>query len=122
VADQRREHPRAPVRLEIRYQRTNAFIADYARNISKGGVFVETESPFNPGTVFEFQLSLPENTLHLMGKVKWVERVKTAGMLGMGIEFVFHDPDARTAFEAMVEKLIVENLGQAVYEKLVEKA
>ena len=101
----------------------NAFIADYSRNISKGGIFVETESPFNPGTVFDFQLSLPqhERSLHLRGRVKWVERANTAGMLGMGIEFLWDDADARADFEKLVGDMIVENLGQAVYEKLVEK-
>jgi type IV pilus assembly protein PilZ len=123
VSEQRREHPRAPVQLKIVYQRMNAFIADYARNVSRGGVFVETEYPFNPGTVFDFHVSLPSRaeTLRLRGVVKWVQRAKTAGMLGMGIEFLWEDGVERAGFDALVEELIVENLGQAVYEKLVEK-
>ena len=106
------------------YQRTNAFIADYSRNISKGGVFVESESPFNPGTIFEFHLKLPghDDAIRLRGKVKWVQRVETEGMLGMGIQFLWDDPTAQAEFEQIVEDLVVENLGQAVYEKLVEKA
>jgi type IV pilus assembly protein PilZ len=106
------------------YQRTNAFIADWARNISKGGIFVETESPFNPGTVFDFQLALPgrEDRLRLSGKVKWIQRVATEGLLGMGIQFVWNDRAEQAAFEKTVEELVVENLGQAVYEKLVKRA
>ncbi len=117
-------HPRAPVLLKIVYQRMNAFIADYSRNISKGGIFVETEYPFDPGTIFDFHVSLPERpeALRLRGRVKWVQRATTAGMLGMGIEFMWDDGPSREGFEKLVEELIVENLGQAVYEKLVERA
>ncbi len=101
----------------------NAFIADWSRNLSKGGVFVETEYPFNPGTVFDFHVTIPgrNEALRLRGVVKWVQRAKTAGMLGMGIEFLWEDQQARAAFEELVEKMVKEHLGDAVYAKLLEK-
>lgn len=100
----------------------NAFIADYSRNISRGGIFVETESPFDPGTLFDFHVSLPSRpeALRLRGRVKWVRRASTEGMLGMGIEFVWEDDAAKVRFEQMMEDLIVESLGPGVYERLTE--
>ena len=35
-----REFPRESIELVVRYQRLNAFFADYVKNISRGGTFV----------------------------------------------------------------------------------
>src|SRR5687767_10899495 len=94
---QTRAHPRAPIELRVAYQRMNAFLADYTRDISKGGVFIKTTTPFPIGTEFDFHISLPKRPegILLKGRVVWVDdgkdpegASKGAGA-GMGIQFVW---------------------------------
>src|SRR5512137_2613256 len=40
--EDRREHARTAVELQVAYEKLNAFFADYTKNISKGGTFIPT--------------------------------------------------------------------------------
>ncbi len=105
-----RRHPRAPIQLEVRYQRLNSFFAEYTRNISRGGLFVRTDRPLPVGTAFLFRLSLPGRAepLEVSGEV-----VHAGGGAepGMGIRFVWPDAAAREAFEREVQQLLEDSLG-----------
>jgi type IV pilus assembly protein PilZ len=107
-----RRHPRAPIELEVRYQRLNSFFADYTRNVSKGGLFVKTERALPVGTRFLFRLALPggAGALELSGEVVHADPQGDAP--GMGLRFVWDDDAARAAFEARVEALMAESLGE----------
>ena len=47
---------RAPIELKVDYKKLNTFIADYTKNISKGGTFIKTDRPLKVGTEFVFKL------------------------------------------------------------------
>ena len=108
---EQRRHPRAPIPLEVRYQRLNSFFADYAKNVSKGGLFVKTDRALRVGTRFVFQLVLPGGAepLQLEGEV--VHDRAHEGDPGMGIRFVWPDAAARESFESLVERLMTGSLG-----------
>jgi type IV pilus assembly protein PilZ len=114
-----RAHPRAPIELKVRYQRMNAFLADYTRDISKGGIFIKTSEPLEVGTEFEFEVSLPkrEEPIRLRGRVQWVPSDGS----GMGIQFLWKDYDERLAFEKVVEELMIATLGEPIYRQLIER-
>lgn len=121
-----RLHPRAPLELEVVYERVNAFIADYTRDISKGGLFVRTDRPLAVGTTIQFRVKLPRRVepLPLIGEVVWRrEGVSASGGArpGMGIKFIWHEEAARRAFEAEVESLMIDTLGEPLYRKLLDK-
>ncbi len=125
-AEQRR-HPRADLKLEVRYQRLNAFIADYTHNLSKGGTFIRTEDPLALGDSLEFELHVPKHDapLTLHGRVVWVTSVENAtndAPAGMGLEFVWSDEEERAAFEAGVGGLIEAALGPKLREDLAKKS
>ncbi len=71
--------------------------ADPVRNVSLGGVFVETPSPFEIGREVEFEIQVPgyADRVRVRGVVRWLEEGK-----GMGIEFLELGPggDAITGF------------------------
>lgn len=127
----RREHPRGAIELKVEYKRLNTFFADYTRNISKGGTFIKTTKPLDVGTIFVFRLAIPsfEETLDLRGEVRWVVRegepppegVDPDHEPGMGIRFIFDDDEERRAIERVVEKMMVDSLGQLLYSKLLGK-
>lgn len=117
-----REHARMPIELEVHYKKLNNFFADYTRNISKGGTFIDTKNPLPAGTRFLFKLSAPGcgEPFQIAGEVVRAE----AGSrdTGMAIRFTWSDPAAQTSFEQAVEKLMADSLGPLVAAGLLEAA
>lgn len=121
----RRQHHREPIELKVEYRRLNAFFADYARNISKGGTFIATDKPLPIGTDFVFKLFIPtlDRPLELRGQVKWIAEEPAppaASEPGMGIKFLYDNDRQREVMERIVEKLMVDSLGQLLYSKLMQ--
>lgn len=124
--DDRRNHPRAPIELKVEYRRLNTFFADYTRNISRGGTFIKTDTPLPIDTEFIFKLKIPSLTapITLKGKVKWVVETQSAteeSPAGMGIKFIYADQSERDLVENKVERLMIDSLGQHLYQKLLKK-
>ncbi len=120
----RRINDRAPIELKVGYKRLNTFFSDYTQNISRGGTFIGTERPMPVGTVFMFTLGVPgmQEPLSLRGKVIWVTDpadASPANPAGMGIEFQYEDDAERHAKESAVERLLVEQFGERLAEKLL---
>lgn len=122
--DDRRRATRESIELVVRYQRVNAFFADYAKNISRGGTFVATAEPLPPNTEFVLSLAVPEleEPLQLRAKVMWTTAPEVASKVhpaGMGIQFQYRDAEERSRVEALVERLIIDQLGQRHADRLL---
>ena len=129
-AEDRREHARAPIELKVEYKKLNTFFADYTKNICKGGTFIKTRKPLDIGTEFVFKLQVPrlEQPLALRGEVKWVvregeppppEAEEDDHEPGMGIRFLYSSDAERREIEGVVERLMIDSLGQLLYSKLM---
>jgi type IV pilus assembly protein PilZ len=127
----RRDDPRSPIELKVEYKRLNTFFSDYTKNISRGGTFIKTNRPLDIGTEFLFKLFVPqlEGPLCIHGQVQWVisEADAAAGVgghdhPGMGIRFVYREGARREDIERVVEKLMVDSLGQRLYSRLMAHA
>jgi type IV pilus assembly protein PilZ len=126
-----RVHVRAPIELKVEYKKLNTFIADYTKNISKGGTFIKTDRPLKIGTEFVFKLFVPSRSdpFTLRGSVAWIHSADTppppsiqpVPERGMGIRFLYADDGQKRAFEVVVEDLIKESLGDIVFKKLMER-
>lgn len=117
-------HARAPIELKVEYRRLNTFLADYTKNISRGGTFIGTERPLPIGTEFVFALVVPSlaEPLRLRGRVMWTvlpEDASRANPAGMGIEFLYQDDAERHEKEAAVERLLTRELGELLATKLL---
>lgn len=81
----------------------------WMRDISKGGLFVETRTPPPPGTQIEVQLETPAGVISLRGTVVHVLSEAMAagfgGEPGVGVQFLDLDPSTRDAIQAYVEGL-----------------
>lgn len=129
ASDDRRIEVRAPIALKVEYKRLNSFFADYTRNISRGGTFIRTHNPLPIGTAFVFELTIPnlEDALRIRGKVQWTVKEEEAAAqddaeAGMGIGFVYGSEAERERIERVVDTLMVESLGQVIFEKLMKRA
>jgi len=122
----RRGNNRSAIELNVEYKRLNTFFADYTRNISKGGTFIRTERPLDVATEFVFALTIRglAEPLRLRGRVKWIvspEGATPTSPAGMGIEFQYANDAERRATEAIVEKLMADELGESLAARLLGK-
>lgn len=74
-------------------------------NISMGGVFIETATPFESGTLVELDFSLPRSAerVHARGVVRWSGRDRN-GPMGMGIEFLEVTYPARDSLKGYLDR------------------
>jgi type IV pilus assembly protein PilZ len=112
---QRREHPRFPIRLAVRYPSARSLLGDYTRSISKGGVAIDSERNLDIGTEFVFEMSSPElpEPVEVHGKVVWTRPAGTPGKFTLGIQYAFEDADRRERLEKVIESI----LGEQIYER-----
>src|SRR5688572_25461880 len=84
-----RRDPRLPISLRVQYRTQGAFLVAYSVNLSKGGIFLETQRPLEIGARVSLAFQVPGlGALEVEGIVAWV-RVGSADGLpdGMGVQF-----------------------------------
>jgi len=95
--------------LLVAYRTVGGFITDWAVNISRGGMFINTRDPKPVGSMVRLIVSLPDSAFpfDLTGKVIRVQEYDGTGdqMPGMAIEFVDVDEEKRARLERFVERL-----------------
>lgn len=118
---QRRGAPRAPIEIRVEYRRLNAFIADYTRDLARDGLFIATERPLAEGERALFSLHVPKlpSPLSFDGVVRRVVPPGGDEPAGMGVELLFADDEERLALRHVVDGLMIEHLGMALYERMM---
>jgi len=103
---------RLPLRLRVRYVTLDQFLIDYNENIRKGGSFVCTEKPLQPGARLHLELEVAGVPvfIKLRGRVAWVNDPNGKWHRrdlppGMGVLFIFPDETSRLLLEKLVERL-----------------
>ncbi len=118
MSEHKRVRPRVPIEIRVEYKRVNAFISDFTRDISGTGLFIRTEHPLEIGTECLFTLQVPGlQAITLRGVVR--RAVAEGEELGMGVELLFDDDAEKQALTDVVDSLMVEHLGNALYQRLV---
>src|SRR5215472_18732072 len=99
-----RRQPRLPITLEVSYRTAGAFLVSYSMNLSKGGIFLETQTPLEPGEHVSLKFDVPgEGPLEVEGVVAWVRSNDPSGLPnGMGIQFAELDARYGSVIDEMV--------------------
>src|SRR6186997_1370535 len=76
MAEDTRKDPRAKVlSMTVRYKSATVdeFIENHSHDVSRGGIFIKTASPFPPGTLLKFEIRIQEEQAVLagVGRVVW---------------------------------------------------
>jgi len=104
-----RQSTRLEHELLVAYRTVDGFITDWAVNISRGGLFINTRKPLAVGTTVRLIISLPDAAFpfDLTGRVARVHELEHHGhqVPGMGIEFVDVDDEKRLRIETFVQRL-----------------
>ena len=113
---QRRAFPRIPLRAKVRmeFAEQRCFLAEWAVNLSPGGMFVRSEASLAPGQRFEFEANLARKGPRFCGKgqVLWVRRQWDGNTRppGFAVRFTEIEEGGRRAIERLAEVF----LGQGV--------
>ncbi len=81
-----RRQPRIPIRLKVSYRTAGAFLVSYSVNLSKGGIFIETEEPLAIGETVVLSFEVPgAGELTVESTVTWVRPETEIDALGDGL-------------------------------------
>jgi uncharacterized protein (TIGR02266 family) len=107
--DTRKDRRVKIVSLNVRYKSATVdeFIENHAHDVSRGGIYIKTGSPFPPGTLLKFEIRLVSDQALItgVGRVVW-KRDATQGTgdrpAGMGVKFIKIDDPSKTVIEKLV--------------------
>src|SRR5579862_9571798 len=112
--DTRKDKRAKVVSLNVRYKSATVdeFIENHSHDVSKGGIFVKTATPFAPGTLLKFEIRLAgdKSVISGVGRVVWKREASSAGEgrpAGMGVKFIKIDDASR----AIIDRLIAHDPG-----------
>lgn len=104
-----RQSERLQHELLVAYRTVDGFITDWAVNISRGGLFINTRKPLTVGTTVKLIVSLPDAAFpfDITGRVARVHAMDAEPhqVPGMGIEFTDVDEEKKKRIEAFVLRL-----------------
>src|SRR5687767_11817687 len=115
MAQDTRKDPRAKVlTMTVRYKSATVdeFIEHHSHDVSRGGIFIKTPSPFLPGTLLKFEIRIADDKAMLqgVGRVVWKRDAAGSGPdkpAGMGVKFIKVDEASRT----LIDRLVVSKGG-----------
>ncbi len=107
--DNKRKALRLHHEIPVAYRTVGSFLTDWATNISRGGLFINTRKPLPVGTDVKILVQLPGTAFpyQLEGRVTRVTEFDNhANMVpGMGVEFTSVDEAKRREIDAFVARL-----------------
>lgn len=116
ASEEKRKHPRAPIRTEItcyktpdEIQRGTGMIIFFSRDISVGGIFIDTSISLDIRSTIYLKFQLPNSPRNIIaqGKVVRINKGDTPEQMnGIGIEFEYLDSDDRKSIADYVKQTI----------------
>jgi uncharacterized protein (TIGR02266 family) len=106
-----RNYSRSPLAATLRYTMPGSNnSAGVTCEIGGGGIFIETSSPHQIGTILTLELALPDdpaNPITAQGQVAWVRAEEQRHVLypGMGVQFTEISDESRARIVKMVKSL-----------------
>lgn len=102
--------PRFDVDITVDYTTAGMFLSNRVMNLSRGGLFIQTDHPLplNSEVFLTFRLPATETKIEMRGRVAWTFDMKkgTAHLVpGMGIRLVDAATQARQELEAYLTRL-----------------
>lgn len=115
MGENTRKNRRAKVlSMTVRYRSATLgeFIEHHSYDVSKGGMFIKTPSPFPPGTLLKFEVKIADEqrVMQGVGRVVWKrdqDGPSEDDPAGMGIKFIKIDDASR----GVIDRLLGERAG-----------
>ncbi len=99
-------HPRVPVQFDVEFTEAGKTRHATCRNLSRGGMFIETKDPPRPESeiLLRFELLDSPDTLSIPAQVVWVE-IWPGVITGMGVKFLALNPSEAALIDTVVDRL-----------------
>ncbi len=106
---ERRESVRVPTRLKVAFESRDQVVQALMTNLSRGGLFINTALPPEPGTRFDLKLQIEASgeTLEIPSEVVSVHVGSgfSTGEMGMGVRFLNMSEELRKKVDDLYESL-----------------
>src|SRR5829696_1795965 len=102
-----REHGRMPYSVLVEFRTASSFLVAYSMNLSRGGLFIETDADIPTGALITVDFNIPTaGQVSLNGVVSWRRGTEPVegqldGPPGLGIEF----QDVAPSLGSVIDKL-----------------
>jgi uncharacterized protein (TIGR02266 family) len=92
-----------PYAVQVEFRTASSFLVAYSVNLSRGGLFIETDADIPQGAQMTIDLEVPgADPTSLTGVVAWRRGADDQGPPGLGVEFV----DLAPALGGTIDKLV----------------
>ncbi|HMR80369.1 MAG TPA: TIGR02266 family protein, partial [Polyangiaceae bacterium] len=95
--------------MTVRYKSAtiDEFIEHHSHDVSRGGMFIKTPSPFPPGTLLKFEVKIADDqkVMQGVGRVVWKREPPDAGEdepSGMGVKFIKIDDGSIKVIDQLI--------------------
>jgi uncharacterized protein (TIGR02266 family) len=92
-----------PYAVQVEFRTASSFLVAYSVNLSRGGLFIETDAEIPAGAAMTIDFSVPGcGTTSLNGVVAWRRGLEDAGPPGIGVEFQDVAPQLGSTIDRLV--------------------
>src|SRR5437764_15265501 len=94
-----------PYAVQVEFRTASSFLVAYSMNLSRGGMFLETDADIPTGALMTLDFNVPgAGTTSLNGAVAWRRSLDeaSAGPPGIGVEFQDVAPQLGTLIDRLV--------------------
>jgi uncharacterized protein (TIGR02266 family) len=99
MGSERRKHRRVSVSVEVNVKSGHNFYAGRTRDVSAGGLFIETTIGIELGAMVQVSLMLDKQRFSLKSEVMWVLTDEAGQTSGVGVRFLDLNARATAAIE-----------------------
>ena len=103
-----RKHERINLKTRVNCLTDSKFLSVFSKNLSEGGICIQSLQEIESGTNFDLQIHLPDNNkpVRIRGEVVWANplnpRVENEGLFDLGIKFKEVNPETSIAIRACI--------------------
>ncbi len=102
---------RVPVQFDVEFTQAGKAVHGTCLNLSRGGMFIATNHPLQPGNEILLRFKLqdhPSHTLSILAQVVWMggEEIGPSAKTGMGVKFLVVDPSEAAVIGTVVDRLL----------------
>ena len=104
---ERRRSRRTQLIIRVDYSTVDELFQEFTGDINEGGMFIETDTPRDPGTEVLLRFSLPgsDRIIETIGTVVRISGGSDDSPRGMGIEFEDLREEARAHIDQLIRRL-----------------
>ncbi len=102
---------RVPVQFDVEFTQVGKALQGTCLNLSRGGMFIATNHPLQPGNEILLRFKLqdhPSHTLSILAQVVWMggEEIGPSAITGMGVTFLAVNPLEAALIGSLVDRLL----------------